>query len=67
MLEFDIILSSITPWLFGLSLLAILAGAIIDIVKKRFYWTKRALILFLIAIILLVIEAIISANIANSF
>ncbi|GEM_PF-5557882 len=50
------ILSLITSWLFPVSIFAVIAGIIADLLKKRFYWSKFALIFFVITIILLVIQ-----------
>lgn len=50
------ILSFITPWALPTSLLVLVIGAILDILKKRFHWSKFALIFLVIAIILTIIQ-----------
>lgn len=50
------ILSLITSWLFPISIFVVIAGVVVDLLKKRFYWSKFALIFFVITVILLVIQ-----------
>ncbi len=50
------ILSHITRWALPLSIILLIGGAIVDVTKKRFHWSKFALIFLVITIVLLTIQ-----------
>lgn len=56
MLQIATVISFITPWLLRLSIVLLIVSIIFDLIKKKFYWSKLALIVFIIAIGLLIIE-----------
>ncbi len=50
------ILAHITRWAFPGSLILLVIGIVIDIFKKKFHWSKFALIFLAVTIILLIIQ-----------
>ena len=50
------IIAFIMPWALPLSIMTLIIGAVIDLVKKKFHWSKFALLFFVITVILLIIE-----------
>jgi uncharacterized membrane protein len=66
MLAIDLIISHITPWLFPLSILILVVSIVADIMKKKFYWSKIALIILIVTIVLLVIEMALTYNVTRN-
>ena len=67
MLRIAIIIGYFTPWGIALSIPVLIIGTILDVVKKRFYWSKSALIFVCFIILLLIIQISLAYQISNSF
>lgn len=65
MLTIAIIIFNITSWLFPLSILILVVGIVTDIVKKKFYWSKIALLIFIVTIVLFVIQIALTYNVTQ--
>lgn len=50
-----------------LSIIFLIVGVIFDIVKKRFYWSKFAIILFVIILVLEIIQIKFIYQVTSSF
>jgi 1,4-dihydroxy-2-naphthoate octaprenyltransferase len=50
------ILAFITPWALPTSLIVLIVGAVVDVIKKRFHWSKFALIFLMVTAVLLIIQ-----------
>lgn len=50
------ILSYVTPWALPVSLILLIGAAVIDVIKKKFHWSKFALIFLVFTIVLLIVQ-----------
>lgn len=60
------IISSITPWALPLSLVMLVISVVVDVFKKKFYWSKFALFFVAITIILLIIQISLTYKLTKS-
>lgn len=60
------IIAYIAPWALPLSILLLIIGSVIDLIKKKFYWSKFVLIFLCFTIILLIIQIALSYQVSKS-
>ena len=65
-ISFAKILAVIISLALPLSILSLIVGAVFDLFKRKFYWTKFALIFLAITIIILIVLIKLNYQIVNS-